>query len=139
MALMNSSDQDFIKHREIEFCLLHPDARQAQTAMLLLSDVKGVSHLSLADEKRLQVSYHIQHVTLQMIEEALTEAGFHLENSLLIKLKRALYYYTEEVQRENLGCSRGSRNCTDKIFVSRYQKLRHGCRDERPEYWRKYL
>lgn len=136
---MDSSTDSLIKHREIIFFNLHPDPAQAHNAMLLFSDLTGIVHQELLDPHRLRVSYDIRHITLQALEEALTEVGFHLDNSLMSKLKRALYYYTEEVQRENIGCHRGKSNCTRDIFVNRYDRLQHGCRDERPSHWRKYL
>lgn len=136
---MEHESHDHIKHREIGFCSLHADTSQAQTAMLLFSDVKGILNLRLVHEHRIQISYDIRHLSLQMLEDVLTELGFHLDNSLLYKLKRALYYYTEEVQRENLGIGHADSNSTRKIFISRYSRLEHGCRDERPAHWRKYL
>ena len=73
------------------------------------------------------------------IETALTEAGYHLSSRLLYKLKRALHYYTEETERANNGCPRGDSNCTQRIFISHYGRHAHGCRDHRPDHWRKYL
>jgi len=134
---MDDIDHELIKHREIAFCSLHADPDQAKSAMLFFSDVEGVTHLELIDSHKLGISYDIRLLNLQLLEETLTELGFHLDNSLLFKLKRALYYYTEEVQQENLGCSKGQ--CTRNIFINRYDRLKHGCRDDRPDYWRKYL
>lgn len=136
---MIDQGSDSIRHRELAFAPLHPDAHQARSALLLLSDIEGIEHLELMDELHLRVSYHIETVSLRMIEQALIEVGFHLDNSLLTKLKRALYYYSEDVQRDNLGCGRGEHNCIQKVFVNRYQNLPHGCRDDRPEHWRRYL
>ena len=134
---MDDIDHELIKHREIAFCSLHADPDQAKSAVLFFSDIEGISHLELIETHRLRISYDIRILTLQLLEEALVELGFHLDNSLLHKLKRALYYYTEENQQENLGCNNGQ--CTRDIFVSRYDRLQHGCRDDRPDYWRKYL
>ena len=134
---MDALNHELIKHREIAFCSLHADPEQAKSAMFLFSDVDGIIHLKIVDTHRLLVSYDIRLITLKIMEEALIELGFHLDNSLLYKLKRALYYYTEDVQCENLGCQKGQ--CTRNIFISRYDRLRHGCRDDRPDYWRKYL
>lgn len=131
-------EDTLIKYRSIVFCDLHPDPNQAQTAMLLLSDIEGVEHLNLDDDGVLLVGYDLRFLTLAIIEEALVEVGFHLHNSLMLKLKRALYQYTEETQRANLGLDKGCCNCT-QIFINRYQRLRHGCRDDRPQHWRKYL
>lgn len=136
---MKRADTELVKHREIHFCPLHPDPRQAQSVMLALAGVDGIEHLQLIDNHHLQVSYDIRKLTLEMIETALTEAGYHLDNSLLHKLRRALYYYTEAVQRENLGCHRGESNCTARIFIEQYARQPHGCRDTRPEHWRRYL
>jgi hypothetical protein len=126
-----------VKHREIRFCRLHPDKQQAQTASLLLSDVEGMHLLRPHDSYLLHISYDITCLNLNLIEDVLVDLGFHLDNSLMMKLKRALYYYTEEVERANLGIDECG--CADRqVFINRYLKLRHGCRDERPEHWRNY-
>ncbi len=130
---------EVIRHRELHFAPLHPDAHQAHTVLLLLNDVEGIVHTELIDSLRLRVSYNLEYLTLRMLEETLSDFGFHLDNSLLTKLKRALYYYSEEVQRENQKCARGDSNCIQKVFINRYQNLPHGCRDDRPEHWRRYL
>ena len=78
-------------------------------------------------------------LTLEEIEEAITEIGLHIDDGLLFRIRRALHYYSEETQRANLGCSRGESNCTTKVFAVRYRALDHGCRDHRPEHWRRYL
>lgn len=136
---MDEPDAERIRHRELVFAPIHEDPHQARTALLLLDEVPGIVKLTYIDDTRLQLSYDIDTVSLQMIEEALAEVGFHLDNSLLSKLKRALYYYSEDVQRQNLGCGLGESNCVQKVFVNRYRKLPHGCRDDRPEHWRRYL
>jgi len=136
---MEPVEPELIKHREICFCRLHPDPHQAQTVILLLSDIEGILNVRLEEGERVRVSYDLSRLSLKIIEEALTELGFHLDNSLFNKLKRALYYYTEEAQCANLGCrGSGSRHTLD-IFIHRYQQLPHGCRDDRSEYWRRYL
>jgi len=131
--------EDFIKHREIVFDPMHPDCDQAQTAALSLADVPGISQVQVISPTALRVSYDLASISLVQIDEALDEAGFHLSNKLFCKLRRALYYFTEENQRANAGCPRGESNCTRKVFIQRYKRLDHGCRDHRPEHWRKYL
>ena len=124
-----------LRHREILFATPHPDDNQAQSAMVILVDVEGVEQVTAITNTQLSISYDVTCVTLNIIEQALLELGYHLDNSLLSKMKRALYYYTEETLRTNLGCS----NCTRDVFINRYQKQSHGCRDERPQHWRHYL
>ena len=136
---MDSVDTNLIKCREIAFAALHPDPAQADTAALMLADVHGVIRTLPRSPILLEVDYHVLHVSLEQIEGALVEVGFHLSSRLVYRVKRALYYYTEETQRANNGCARGSGNCTQKIFINRYSSIDHRCRDHRPKHWRKYL
>ncbi|MEJ2059295.1 MAG: hypothetical protein P8Y64_02240 [Gammaproteobacteria bacterium] len=135
-------DEDkFIKHREIGFRGPHPDPNQAQSALLLLSDVDGVLQTHLLDAERIAISYDLTRLTLREIEDALIEIGFHINNNLLYKLKRALCDYTEEIERGNLGIDNQpcQRNCARKVFANYYRNRDHGCRDGRPPIWRHYL
>jgi hypothetical protein len=136
---MEISDAERIKHREIAFRELHPNANQAQTAAGFLADVDGVLASEPASPTLLRVRYDVLAVTLKEMEDALRELGLHLDNRLMLRLKRALCYYTEETLRANCGCPDGPSNCTKKIFATRYQHMEHGCRDQRPEHWRRYL
>ena len=132
---------DPIKHREIGFRNPHPDPQQAQSAVLILADVEGIISASIPDRSRntIHISYDLSQICLRVVEALLFELGFHLDNSLLCKLKRALHYYTEENELENLGVTRDQDHSTRDIFMRCYRCKSHGCRDERPDYWRKYL
>jgi len=132
-------ENELLRHREIAFCELHPDPRQAESAAMALADMVGVRHVQLESPTFLRVSYNVLQVTLEQIDALLTEKGLHLDNRLVHRIKRALAYYTEETIRENIGCARGESNCTQKIFADRYARGDHGCRDQRPEHWRRYL
>ncbi|MFZ0791753.1 MAG: hypothetical protein WAM94_19235 [Chromatiaceae bacterium] len=136
---MEISDAERIKHREIAFRELHPNANQAHTAAGFLAGVDGVLASEPASPTLLRVRYDVLAVTLKEIEDALRDLGLHLDNRLMLRLKRALYYYTEETLRANCGCPDGPSNCTRKVFATRYQHMEHGCRDQRPEHWRRYL
>lgn len=136
---MHNDQSDIIKQRQIEFNELHPDPNQAGTAAQLLADIDGVLAATADTGILLSVRYDVLKITLQQIEDALDETGFHLSNKLIYKLRRALFYYTEEVQRANRGLQTADVNCTRKVFVNRYQQLDHALQDPRPEHWRKYL
>lgn len=129
----------FIKQREILFNPLHEDKNQALTASHMLADIDGITLAETLSQDHMIVRYDIRFFTLSDIEDLLTTVGFHLQNSLLIKIKRALYRYTEETERANLGYSEGQSNNTREVFINRYQHLPHGCRDKRPDHWRNYL
>ncbi|TNF32816.1 MAG: hypothetical protein EP315_09165 [Gammaproteobacteria bacterium] len=130
---------DIIKHRELRFCHLHPDTNQARSALLLLSDAEGLVDIQLVDNLTLYIAYDVRLLTLQSIENVLIRLGYHLDNRLLTRMKRALYIYSEETQRANLGKNIVETDNTTKVFVKRYSINYHGCRDKRPEHWRKYL
>jgi hypothetical protein len=136
---MDRENSDLIKQRQVPFMELHPDPDQAATAAEMLIDVEGILDAEALSPTLLNVRYHLLEVSLEQIESALTETGFHLSNRPIYALKRALYYYTEETQRANNGCPRGESNCTRKIFIDRYRRRDHSLRDPRPEHWRKYL
>ncbi len=129
---------DLIKRRELRFCTLHPDPDQARSALLLLSDAEGVHEITLADELCLFITYDVRHLTLESIERVLIRLGYHLDNRLIYRMKRALYKFSEDTQRANLGVNDNT-NSTTQVFVRRYSINHHGCRDKRPEHWRKYL
>lgn len=136
---METGNLALIKHREVVFAELHPDSQQAHTAASALADAPGVMRAEPLSPTVLSISYDLLQISLEQIESALTEAGYHLSAKMLFKIKRALYYYTEETERANNGCPRGESTCTQRIFITRYGRQTHGCRDQRPEHWRKYL
>ncbi|VAX10909.1 hypothetical protein MNBD_GAMMA25-5 [hydrothermal vent metagenome] len=127
------------KKREIFFSELHPDQNQAETARQMLGNIQGVLSLQVIHSLQLNIHYDLRFLCLADIEDTLTEVGFHLDNSLMLRLKRALYHYTETTECANIGCIRCQDKNTRDIFIDRYQKQTHGCRDQRPSHWRDYL
>jgi len=138
---MDQAPPDPVKYREIGFSDPHPDPQQALSAMLVLADIDGIIRVSIPEHSHnsIHISYDLSLISLNIIEELLSELGYHLDNSLLAKLKRALYYYTEENELQALGLPIGQDKSTREIFMRCYQCHSHGCRDERPHHWRKYL
>ena len=110
---------------------------QAKSAIFLLADVDGVLDLKYLSDTHLLITYDIRILTLDTICQALSSVGFLLDNSLISKIKNALYAYTENTLRENLGIV-GSKLTRD-VFIQGYQQRLHGCRDQRSHYWRHYL
>ncbi len=138
---MDGSLPESVKRREIGFCDPHPDPQQARSAALLLTDIDGILQVSTPDPKHnnITVVYDLEYISLWGIEALLTEFGFHLDNSLLSKLKRALYYYTEDNETQSLHIHDDQDASTREIFMRCYRDKEHGCRDLRPEHWRNYL
>ena len=136
---MGDTQNDLVKHRDIHFVELHPDPNQAETAAQLLSEIEGIIGTEERSPTHIRVSYQITHVSLEQIEIGLAGMGLHLDNRLLYRVMRALYYYTEETERANLGHTRSDTKSTREIFAHHYQRQDHSLRDHRPEHWRKYL
>ena len=135
---MATFSNDLIKTREIHFCNVDPTASEARDALGLLLGAHGISDIRTLADDCIEVSYDLRQITLQALEGALQEVGFHLDNNLLMKMKRSLFYYTEETQLMNLGHHHDQASSTLDIFVNCYQQRQHGCRDPRPEYLRHY-
>ena len=126
---------DLTKTREICFTCLPPGQGVQATQVL-----SGIDHLEVQPSTHkncILVTYNVAHVTLQDLENALSAQNFHLENSLLHKIVRALVYYSEQVQRENLEePERVSKS--QQIFVQAYEHHPHGDHDDTPAEWREY-
>ena len=135
---MEPTFSDFIKQREIHFRSLNPDANDARDAMMLLMEIHGIDGMKALTQDCVQVRYDLRVITLEIIEAGLQEVGFHLDNNLLFKLKRALFYYTEETQLMNLGQLHDQASSTLDVFINCYHQRQHGCRDERPPHLRHY-
>ena len=135
---MKSLSSDFIKQREIHFRSLNLDGNDARDAVLLLMEINGIEDIRALTKDCIQLSYDIRSITLETIEAGLQEVGFHLDNNLLFKIKRALFYYTEETQLVNLGQVHDQASSTLDVFINCYNQRQHGCRDERPLHLRHY-
>ncbi len=126
---------DLNKNREIVFHAL-PEG-QAVKARQLLHGLDGIE-AEIGDRPNvLAVRYSIVLYTLEGLETALSEQGFHLDNSLLSKFKRALAYFVENVQRENLAANKPDAK-SQQVFMKVYEQHLHGDKDETPEEWRTY-
>jgi hypothetical protein len=125
---------DLDKTREITFQVPPPD--QAGKAVSLLHGLDGIQ-AGIIRTDTLTVRYCIKDFTLEGIETALIEQGFHLDNSILSKIKRALAYFCERVQRENIIANVPDAK-SQKVFAKVYEHHLHGDKDETPEEWRTY-
>ncbi|WP_324779388.1 hypothetical protein [Thiobacillus sedimenti] len=126
---------DLEKSREIVFHAL--PLGQAERALALLEGLEGLCVGRGADDCRLLVTYHVCEYTLEGLETALANQGFHLDNSLLTKLRRALAYFCEGVQRRNLAANEPDIK-SQEAFMKVYERRLHGDCDETPEEWRSY-
>ena len=126
---------DLEKTREIVFHSM--PAGQAEHALKLLDGLDGLKVALGADRNRVLVHYHICEYTLESLETAIASQGFHLDNRLLSKLKRALAYFCESVQRSNVEANEPDIK-SQHAFIKVYERHLHGDCDETPEEWRDY-
>jgi len=126
---------DLEKDREIVFHAL--PRGQAERARILLEGLEGLMVMEGPGGNTLLVRYHICEYTLEGLETALASQGFHLDNSLLSKLKRALAYFCESVQRSNVAANEPDIK-SQQAFMKVYESHLHGDRDDTPEEWRSY-
>lgn len=131
-------EHELVKERLILFQNPHPDSDQAARAATILAELEGILLTEPLDRVRLRVRYDLRRLSFVLIEGALIDIGFHLDGTLLSKLRRALYEYSEELIREGCGCL-DQQESTMALFVQQYRLAQHGCRDDRPEHWRRYL
>ena len=126
---------DLKKDREIVFHALPPG--QAERARILLEGLDGLVVRIGPQCNCLRVRYHICEYTLEGLETALASQGFHLDNSLVSKLKRALAYFCESVQRRNVEADEPDIK-SQQAFMTVYERHLHGDRDDTPEEGRSY-
>lgn len=124
-----------IKRRELRFVGPHPCGNQAEQAAALFTDLPGISVIAQPGNDVLILEYHLQQYTYTSIESILMELGFHLDNSVLQKIRRAFYSYTEDIQRDTAGFHE---HPSRDVFIQRYRAQTHGCQDHRPKHWRSY-
>ncbi len=126
-----------LKQRSIWLTEPSQDPGYTEAAAELLRDVKGVLLVNIVKSGHLIVSYNVRKITLQIIEELLTEFGYKLRTSLFCRVMRSFCYYIEDIE-----CTEGKHDQADNTrdaFITRYLRKPHGCRDHRPEYLRRYL
>ena len=126
---------DTERTRQLNFTRLPPG--QAKEALLLLHDLPHLTVLNTVGDTGLLLRYELPYYTLEKIEFALLDQSFHLDNTLLAKLRRAIIYYYENIQCQNLT-QPAQRERTRRIFAQVYEHHAHGDHDDTPPEWRDY-
>jgi hypothetical protein len=127
--------QGAFKTRQLTFAALPPN--QADEAARLLDGLPHLVVLEKLDGRTLLVRYELPNYTLEKVEKALAAEGFHLDNSLLAKIRRALIYYCEANLCAHLAPPPRDQ-LSKRIFAESWQHHPHGDRDDTPEEWRAY-
>ncbi len=88
------------KERNILFAKFPPGQVREATEFLARVDQLEVERREQA--RVVGVAYDLHHHSLQELEGTLEDKGYHLDNTLMSKMMRALIYYVEETQLHNL-------------------------------------
>ncbi|MDX9707206.1 MAG: hypothetical protein RBT86_06470 [Azospira sp.] len=137
MTADSSSKKDpaLYKQREILFSRFPPG--QVPEAGDHLGSKESLAVEPCVERRSVAVGYELTRHTLGELEEDLVEQGFHLDNTLLNKLTRAIIRYAEETQLHNLEAPE-RRKGTDEAYMHAWEQHPHGDRDDTPPEWREY-
>jgi hypothetical protein len=87
----------------------------------------------------LRVLYSLEHYTLEGLEHALIEEGFHLDHSMLRGIERNVIYYSEDTICHNMDIPmQFTKKKIREIFVKAYEHEPHGDHDDTPPELRDY-
>jgi len=126
-------DKYLIHHRKVCLKKLQSSPSQAEKACTALSSIRGMINADPISECRIKLSYSLEHLSFNLIEELLEELGFHLDRSLLPTIRRMVYQYLEDNAREHLSFEEGE---DEQNLVC---KIDHPVSHEEPEkYWTNY-
>ncbi len=94
------------------------------------------------DERKgaLGVAYDLRQHSLHELEGSLEDKGYHLDNTLMSKMMRALIYYVEETQLHNLEAPHKPLKSTQSEvgYTHAWERHPHGDHDDTPPEWREY-
>ena len=130
-------DPDLKKKREIVFSKFPPG--QVPEAADDLNHLDAVAVDPKLDKRAVEVAYELTDHTLRELDEHLIDKGFHLDNTLMTKLTRALIYYVEETQLHNIGApEKRLKRSEQEAYVQAWEQRPHGDHDDTPPEWREY-
>ncbi|HMV07015.1 MAG TPA: hypothetical protein PKA30_15900 [Accumulibacter sp.] len=125
------------KQRAILFTRFPPG--QVPEARDFLSTIDRLAVDAPSQDRVVGVAYDLRDHTLEEIEGALEDQGYHLDNTLMSKMMRALIYYVEETQLHNLDTPhRPLKRSQSEAYTHAWERHPHGDHDDTPPEWREY-
>ena len=120
---MNSGD--LRKNREILFAKFPPG--QVPEAADDLQRIDEVDVQPKFEKRAVGVSYDVSVHTLRELDEHLIDRGYHLDNTLMSKLTRALVYYVEDTQLHNMAApEKRLKRSSQEAYVKAWEHHPHG-------------
>jgi hypothetical protein len=127
---------DLHKSREIVFAKFPPG--QVPEASDQLHGLDRIELDARLERRAIGVEYELTDYTLRELEEHLVDKGFHLDNTLMSKLMRALIHYVEDTQLHNMGTPERLIKKSHEAYIQAWERHEHGDHDETPPEWREY-
>ena len=125
------------KERSIQFAEIPPG--QVPEAADFLGGLERLEIRPRSEQLTIDVTYDLHDHSLEELESALEDKGFHLDCSLLNKLIRALIYYVEETEIHNLDApTRLLKKSQNEAYTQAWERHPHGDHDDTPPEWREY-
>ena len=132
---MNSGD--LRKNREILFAKFPPG--QVPEAADDLQRIEEVDVRPKFEKRAVGVSYDVTVHTLRELDDHLVDRGYHLDNTLMSKLTRALVYYVEDTQLHNMSApEKRLKRSSQEAYVKAWEHHPHGDHDDTPPEWREH-
>ncbi len=125
------------KERNVLFSKFPPG--QVPEASDFLGKLEHLEVQAHVERRTVGVAYDLREHSLQEIEGALEDKGYHLDNTLMSKMMRALIYYVEETQLHNLDAPhRLLKKSQHEAYTHAWERHPHGDHDDTPPEWREY-
>lgn len=125
------------KERNILFSKFPPG--QVPEAASFLEQQDRLEAIPHVERRTVAVAYDLHDHCLEEIESSLEDRGFHLDNTLMSKMIRALIYYVEETQLHNLEApDRPLKKSQNEAYTHAWERHLHGDHDDTPPEWREY-
>lgn len=122
-------DQEFIKTRKI--CLQRSEEKgNAFKACAALKGIHGILEAKPIADHRIKMTYSLEILSFELIEELLKELGFKLDRSLPAFLRRYYYQYMEDTAREKLVIDTEKQHLTCSVEPQELTKPK--------QYWDEY-
>ncbi|HCZ15843.1 MAG TPA: hypothetical protein PL117_06785 [Accumulibacter sp.] len=125
------------KERSILFAKFPPD--QVPEAAACLGQIEQLEVERRDQARAVGVAYDLHQHSLEELESTLEDKGYHLDNTLMSKMMRALIYYVEETQLHNLDAPvRPMKRSQSEAYTHAWERHPHGDHDDTPPEWREY-
>jgi hypothetical protein len=125
------------KERNVLFSKFPPG--QVPEASDFLGKLEHLEVQAHVERRAVGVAYDLHEHSLQELEGALEDKGYHLDNTLMSKMMRALIYYVEETQLHNLDAPhRLLKKSQHEAYTHAWERHPHGDHDDTPPEWREY-